>query len=448
MKDEATFLESLASLLPGERLVLDGRRDEFAVDGLLPRVVALPESVEEAAAVLAAAHEQEAAVIPWGGGTGMALGNLPSAYDVALSLTRLNQVVEYEPDDLAVAVHAGVRLRDLQKRLGQHGQYLPLDPLGAGAATIGGILATNASGPLRYAFGSPRDLVMGMKVLHADGRLTKTGGRVVKNVAGYDMAKLYVGSMGSLAVIVEATFKIVPLPVAQEALVASCASTREAAELALAADGLGLTLSALEVLDRRATAGLSQHLGLQTAPDASTFVARAAGSAAAVERSLRDLEGLCRDHGAGQPRRIGEGPAFWQALVERLRPQGTGELVARASLLPSQVGPLVERLEGVAAESDLALVMISHAGAGVVHSRWRAESEAGLLERGAALVSALTRAVGELGGAVVIEACPAELKRTIDVWGEPREDFPLMRRIKEQWDPRGILNPGRFVGRL
>ena len=113
-----------------------------------------------------------------------------------------------------------------------------------------------------------------------------------------------------------------------------------------------------------------------------------------------------------------------------------------------RTSPVVERLEGVAVDGDLTLEMISHAGAGVVYSRWRAESDAGLLERGASLVSALTRAVGELGGTVVIEACPRELKRNIDVWGEPREDFPLMRRIKEQWDPRGILNPGRFVGRL
>jgi glycolate oxidase FAD binding subunit len=189
-------------------------------------------------------------------------------------------------------------------------------------------------------------------------------------------------------------------------------------------------------------------LGLQTPPEASAFVAAAAGSPAAAERSTRDLESLCRDRGVGPAQRLGDGEAFWSALGERLRPQGAGELLARASLLPSQVGPLVERLEGIAAESNPAVEVISHVGVGVVYSRWRADSEAGLLENGTALVSALTRATAELGGTLIIESCPAELKKHVDVWGEPREDFLLMRRIKEQWDPRGILNPGRFVGRL
>ncbi len=448
MRDEAALPKSLATILPGERLIVDERRQQFAVDGLVPRAVALPESVEEASAVLTVAHDLEAAVVPWGSGTRMALGNLPASYDLALSLTRLNQVVEYEPDDLSVAVQAGIRLRDLQEHLSEHGQFLPLDPPGAGEGTIGSILATNASGPYRYAYGSPRDLVLGLKTLLADGRLTKTGGRVVKNVAGYDLAKLYVGSLGSLALIVEATLKVVPLPIARETLVASCPSPREAAELALAADGLGLSLRAMELLDGRAAAALLPPSGVQTPPDASAFVAAAAGSRAAVERSTRDLEGLCRERGVGPAQRLGGGDTFWLALGERLRPQAAGELVARSSLLPSQVGPLAERLEGIAAEGNFAVEVIAHVGTGVVYSRWRADREADLSENGAALVSALTRATGELGGTVVIESCPTELKKHVDVWGEPREDFALMRRIKEQWDPRGILNPGRFVGRL
>jgi glycolate oxidase FAD binding subunit len=447
LKDEAALQKALASLLPGERLIVDQRREEFTVDGLLPGAVALPETVEEAASVLAAAFGREAAVIPWGNGTYMGLGNLPAAYDLALSLTRLNRITEYERDDLEVAVQAGVRLRDLQQHLSEHGQLLPIDPPGNGDETIGGILATNAGGPLRYAHGSPRDLVMGMKVLHADGRLTKTGGRVVKNVAGYDMAKLYVGSLGSLAVIVEATVRVVPLPMTRETLVAFCPTFRDATDLALAADGLGLSLRALEVLDGGSAGALLQPAGVETPPDGAALVTAVAGSPAAVERSLRDLETLCRDRGAGPVERLSDGADLWRALAERLRP-GRNGLLARASLLPTQVEPLCERLQEVARSTGLTLEVISHAAVGVAYSRWRAEDEAGLMRQGATVVRELTRATGELGGTFVVESCPPELKRDVDVWGEPREDFPLMRRVKEQWDPRGILNPGRFVGRL
>jgi glycolate oxidase FAD binding subunit len=447
LKDEAALQKALASLLPDERLVVDQRRDEFAVDGLVPGTVALPETVEEAAAVLAAAYDQEAAVIPWGNGTYIRLGNTPAAYDLALSLARLNRITEYEQDDLEVAVEAGVRLRDLQQHLSEHGQLLPIDPSGSGDETVGGILATNAGGPLRYAHGSPRDLVMGMKVLHADGRLTKTGGRVVKNVAGYDMAKLYVGSLGSLAVIVEATLRVVPLPMARETLVAFCPTFRDATDLALAADGLGLSLRALEVLDGGSAGALLRPAGVEAPPDGAALVTAVAGSPAAVERSLRDLEALCRDRGAGPAKRLADGADFWRALAERLRP-GRNELLARASLLPTQVGPVSERLQAVASGTNLALEVISHACVGVVYSRWRAEGEADLMKQGATVARELTRATGELGGTFVVESCPPELKKDIDVWGEPREDFPLMRRVKEQWDPRGILNPGRFVGRL
>src|SRR5438270_5712299 len=192
--------------------LIESELHRFAIDGIEPDVAVEPASAEQLQRVLTEAHEASITVVPFGGGTHMALGNLAESYDAALSIRRLDRVVEYEPADLTVTVEAGVRLVDLQAKLAEHGQFLPLDPPGGDAASVGGVLAANAWGPLRHAVGTARDWLLGISIVHADGTLTKGGGRVVKNVAGYDMPKLYIGSLGTLGVIAGATFKVAPLP--------------------------------------------------------------------------------------------------------------------------------------------------------------------------------------------------------------------------------------------
>src|SRR6185295_5876810 len=187
----------------------------FDVDGVRPGYVCTPGSVDEVSEAIEAASQIVASVIPWGGGTRMTLGFPPRAGSLVLQTERLNEIVEYEPADLTVTVQAGMRLAALQARLGAEGQMLALDPAAADRATIGGLIAANASGPLRLVYGTARDLVIGTRVVNADGVISKAGGRVVKNVAGYDLNKLYVGSLGTVGVVVELSFKLHPLPQAQ-----------------------------------------------------------------------------------------------------------------------------------------------------------------------------------------------------------------------------------------
>jgi len=212
MAKQASVLNRLESIVGADGLLPPEPAGAFAVDGLTPQAAVAPASYEQVAEVMGYAHAEELAVIPWGGGAHIHTGNVPARYDIALSLSRLNAVVEHEPADLTTTVQAGMTLSELQGRLGAAGQLLPLDPPGGERATIGGILAANASGPWRHAFGSARDMTIGLRVVTAEGRITRAGGRVVKNVAGYDLCKLYVGSLGTLGVIVEATFKLAPLP--------------------------------------------------------------------------------------------------------------------------------------------------------------------------------------------------------------------------------------------
>ena len=440
----SALLDSLASSLSKHRVLTGEQAEGYEVDGLRPAAVALPESVEEVSAVLAAACKQRAAVVPWGSGTAMALGNLPRTYDLALVTRPLSRILEHEPADLTLTVQAGITMAALASELKRHGQFLPLDA--PAEATLGGVLATGAFGPRRHAYGPVRDWVLGMRIVHADGRATKSGGRVVKNVAGYDMTKLYLGSLGTLGVIVEASLKVTPLPPVEETWAAVCPSSGEAVRLALDAASRGLRLGALTVAGPLGPDGPLTTTRLDGRGYA--VLAQAAGTRAGVERSLRDLDALASDHGlTGGGTRLGSDSEVWEALRALARPAlADNVLLVKALLSPRRVLPWLERTAALAAKTGLAPALAAHVGAGCVFTRWQGPGLGG--ERGRGLLTALSESAATLGGAAVVEGCAIELKHHVDVWGRPRADFALMRRLKEQFDPHGTLNPGRFLGRL
>jgi len=421
MVKQASLTAELESLL-GRDAVLP-EPPLFAVDGLVPRAALAPGSVEEVAAAMGFAHERGLAVIPWGSGSLMQIGNVPQRYDIALGLSRLDRVLEHEPADLTATVQAGITLGDLQQQLGQGGQFLPLDPPAGHRATIGGILAANASGPSRHAYGTARDITIGMRVVTADGRITRAGGRVVKNVAGYDLCKLYIGCLGTLGVIVEATFKLAPLPKAERIVVASFAAPPAACAFAAELQRRGLSMRALQLLNPVAASatGLSREGGY-------ALIVDLAGSTEAVERSRREIGGLAREAGA-QLRDVDSRTPVW--------PEGT-ELLCKAVVLPTRIPALIEAGEALPGSPRI----IAQPTVGVVHASWAGAADA------ENVVSALQSATAGLGGTLVVEACPPELKPRLDVFGEPPPAFDLMRRVKQQFDPKGVLSPGRYVGRL
>jgi glycolate oxidase FAD binding subunit len=441
--DTPTLLDSLASRLPAGRILTGEQVDGYEVDGLRPTVVVLPESIEEVSTVLAAAGQQRAAVVPWGTGTAMALGNLPRAYDVALVTNRLSRILEYEPADLTLTVQTGIAMKDLASELERNGQFLPLDA--PPNATLGGVLATGSFGPWRHAYGPARDWVLGVRIVHADGRVTKAGGRVVKNVAGYDMTKLYLGSLGTLGVTVEASLKVTPRPTVQETWAAVCPSSLQAVRLAIDAGSRGLRLGRLTVAGPLGPDGPLPTLGVDGRGYA--VLAQALGTQAAVDRSLRELDTLASDHGLAASARFGEASAAWDAVRALATPVIAEDVLLIRGVLPSsRILPWLERTAGLAAKTSLTPALAAHVGAGCVFSRWHGPGLGG--ERGRGLLAALAESAVGLGGAAIVEGCAVELKHHVDVWGRPRGDFALMRRLKEQFDPHGTLNPGRFLGRL
>ncbi len=347
----------------------------------------------------------------------MSLGNVPSRYDVALRTTKLDRVIEYEPADLTVTVEAGIIFGRLQALLAERRQFLPIDA--PPDATVGGVLAAGASGASRHAYGLPRDWLIGCRLALADGTLIKCGGRVVKNVAGYDMQKLAVGSLGTLGVIVEVTFKVAPLPPAQETLLAAFSTVQEAAAAIRAADERSLAL---------------RGIALRLSKDTVTAAFWLSGPVAAVQRTRRELEEICQ--GAKAERLQDEASDRWWANVGAgLDPPSlpvTSTAILRVSLLPSQIPAFIELLP--AASEGLAYLTTG---------RVLVRLDASQVDGGVTFVQDIRRWAADSGGSVVVTAAPIMVKERLDVWDDAGSALPLMRRLKEQFDPRGTLNPGR-----
>jgi glycolate oxidase FAD binding subunit len=446
-----TDLEGALSAADVEWRALTSDDEAFQVDGVRASFVCAPGSVDEVSAAVKAAGRAGAGVIPWGGGTRMTLGFPPRAGSLVLQTERLDEIVEYEPADLTVTVQAGMRLADLQERLRAEGQMLALDPAAADRATIGGLIAANASGPLRLLYGTARDLVIGTRVVNADGVISKAGGRVVKNVAGYDLNKLYVGSLGTVGIIVELSFKLHPLPQAQGLLLASFDSPEDAARVVAALMRSPLGPAAVELLDAGSAAGLP---GSPTVGDGGVLlIVAATGFEKAVQRQLGDVKELCQQASGTDAVREGETlDAIWTHLREHTDPSVAGIALLKLAVPPARSAVALATARRMAREDGFNPSTQAHAGSGVVYLRLQPEQwEAAQAGRLAALVSRLrTFARGE-GGSLVVEAAPAAARQgpdAIDPWGEVGSGFPVMRALKQNLDPGGTLNPGRFVGRL
>ena len=431
MVKQASLLSQLESIVGADGVRRSDELSAFAVDGLTPQAAVAPSSYEQVAEVMRYAHTEGLAVIPRGSGTHMHIGNVPSRYDIGLSLLRLDHVVEHEPADLTVTCQAGITLDRLQRHLGQHGQLVPLGPAWGEEATIGGILAANASGPSRHAYGAPRDFTIGMKVVTADGRFTKAGGRVVKNVAGYDLCKLYIGSLGTLGVIVEASFKLAPTAKVERTAIAAFDTPRQACAFAADLQHRRLSLRAVQLLNTSAASAVElAQQGL------CALVLDLAGTPQAVERSRREIGDLAQDTAAHLHDEENTAKA-WENRT-RLDTTENAYLLCKATALPTHLPALIESLETVDGSPHiLALPTV-----GVLYASWPR------LEDAEAAVDRLHTAVTTVDGSLVLERCPLDIKPRLDVFGDPPPSFDLMRRVKEQFDPKGILSPGRQVMRL
>jgi len=388
-----------------------------SVAGCSPALIVEPANEAEIAQVLACADATGVVVIPRGGGTKLEWGNPPTRADLILSLTRLDQVVEHAWADLTVTVEAGCTLARLQETLASHGQRLALDPMWPEQATVGGILATNDSGALRLRYGGLRDLVIGITLALPDGTLARSGGKVVKNVAGYDLPKLATGALGTLGVIIQATFRLHPLPQNTRTLSARVADAAAAQSLSLAIQDSKLGHSSLQV---RASPGSFELDVLLEGTEAGLQ---------AQESSFRAMAASTGQIVLGSAEPWGARQQLWSA---------DGAAIAKLSVLPTSIAATLERIESLAAGAGLRWGAVFQAtGIGYTSFEGSPAAQSRILQQ-------LRDRAQQGGGSLVVVRQPSD--DPIEAWGEPGDAVPLMRAVKQQLDPNQTLNPGRFMG--
>ena len=440
MHDEIKGIVGESSILPEEQVAA------YTFDGYVPKAVVLPTSVQEMQDVLQFAVKQGVSVIPAGAGTKLGIGNLPEKVDVVLATTSLNSVVEYEPADLTVTVEAGIRLGDLQTELAKHRQYLALNPPYADRCTIGGIVATNASGSLRLRHGTARNQVLGLRVVRADGTVVKSGGKVVKNVAGYDLNKLYIGAFGTLGIITEVTLKLSPIPVRQAILTAGFQNVQEAADTGLSIVGSQtLPMFVNLFVNSDPTRGGTEA---PTDENKTLLVVGFGGDPETVAWQLTQCQGIMEQNGAiGVTIAEGESLQHLQGAVQEFSEdnKNTEIIVAKLNLKRTDVAEFAAQI--VEANWACDVQMMALLGSGVLYAILPVTSDTDYQSLANALTQLRQTAMSRRGN-FIIEVAPPELKRHIDVWGSVEGTLSLMKQIKAKFDPAGLLNPGRFVSSI
>lgn len=433
LQDELKHIVGESGILPEAQIAA------YAFDGHVPKVVVLPASVQEIQEVLRFASKKDLSVMPAGAGTKLGIGNLPENVDIVLATTRLNRVVEYEPADLTVTVEAGIRLAALQSVLAQHQQYLALDPPYADRGTLGGIVATNASGSLRMRYGTARNQVLGLRVVHANGTAVKSGGKVVKNVAGYDLNKLYIGAFGTLGIITEVTLKLAPIPAYEAILTADFQDVQSAVDTGLNIVG-SQTLPMFVNLFINADVG-----GGKTDKKKPTLVVGFSGDPETVAWQLAQGQGIMEQNGVlSVTITEGESRGHLQETIREFpaRDTNTEDIIAKVNLKRTDIAEFAAQVIDASWARDAQVMALL--GSGILYLSIPVTSETDF-RRLANTLTQLRQSATEVRGNLIVETAPPELKQHIDVWGTVGDTLGLMQQVKTRFDAEGLLNPGRFI---
>jgi glycolate oxidase FAD binding subunit len=401
-----------------------------AASQTVPEAIAYPNTVEELADVVACAATNRWVMMPFGSGSKLAWGGQANQSQLAISTAKLNRVIEHAAGDLTVTAEAGVRFADLQAQLATERQFLAIAPHYAAQATLGGIVSTANTGSIRQRYGGIRDMLIGISFVRWDGQIAKAGGRVVKNVAGYDLMKLLTGAYGSLGIITQLTFRLYPMPDASATVVIT-GNSDAIADLTQQVLLSSLTPIALDLL----SANTAQTLDLETE---TALLAQFQTIPDSIEQQTTQLLELAKQYGLTGDR-LTNAPEqnLWQRLAEQLdgRPN-SGAIACKMGVLPNQAISTLDVINQTCPTN----ISIIHAASGI--GWWRCPGCQ------PAAVQTVRSHCDTHGGYLTLLDAPAEVKQSLDVWGYSGNALEVMRSIKTQFDPHNLLNPGRFVGGL
>ena len=421
----------------------------YLIDGMIPNAVVCPSTVDELSLAMLIAYKENISVTPWGGGTRIGVGNQLDRLDTIFDLSSMSKVVEYNPQDLTCTVQAGITINELQSLFRDHSQFLALDPPLPNQATIGGTLALGLSGPSKWQYGSVRDLVIGMKVVQADGKVTKSGGGVVKNVSGYDMSKLHVGGLGTLAIIAEISLKLTPLLPKEATVLAGYDTFDQCFSVGLDIFRSKLLPNALTTFD-----DFAKNRIVCVPYEGNFFLSVSlAGRELFLERQINECRSIC-DRKSPSSLNIlysDENPgAIWRKISD-FGWNDSAEPIAliRISTIPTNVNKFIGRLKGLDRNNALDIGVVTHLAHGTIlvglfNNNVQGSSDSDISH----VIQQMFKMANLFEANMILEKCPLEIKSLYDVWGNFDESITIMRSLKEQYDPKRLLNPGRFVGNI
>lgn len=425
----------------------------YAIDGKKPKAIVSPGTIDEVSKIVAYANQAHLIIVPRGNGTKMGMGGIPTKIDIILSTSRLNRITDSDCENLTLSAESGITLSEVQKNLAKVGKgyFLPLDPPFTDQATLGGIVATNSSGPERLLYGTVRDLIIGTKAVFPNGDRVVSGGKTVKNVSGYDMCKLLIGSYGTLGILCEMTFKLLPLPEKEGTFLLSFAKLEEADGFARQVRSSQLIPSSIEILNSLTVQNMKYSISI---PSNGNYLVAIGleGVSESIDRQIGEMSDIGKKHGALETVTLDSEihRAFWMAL--RDFSQGLSEnnpnlISLKSNFLISKSGEMLGSYEKIAKQFGIDCAFICHAGNGILYSyvlprkNFRSKIDS-FIE----LIGGMSSEALKNEGNLVVESSPLLIKKKVDVWGQSRSDYLVARRLKEQIDPEGILNIGRFVG--
>lgn len=430
----------------------------YAYDGTFsegqPDAAVLPADAQQVAAILHLASREGIPVIPRGMGSGLAAASVPFEGGIALTLTRMNRILEIDPVDMLVVAQAGVITGDLQAAVESQGLFYPPDPSSLKHCTLGGNVACNAGGPRCLKYGVTRDYVLALEAVLADGRVLRAGARTAKNATGYGLAHLFIGSEGTLGVVTEATLRLLPLPRAVRTVLAVFPRLADACEAVTAVLQAGIRPATLELIDETAIRCVEDylHLGLPLGVEAILLV-ECDGEEGQVVAESQAAAALCEEHAASEVRTASaqrDRDDLWRARraisgsLSRQRPNKLGEdIVVPRHAIPA----MVARLKEISRQFELPIVIFGHAGDGNLHPNMLFDRrDAGEWQRVQLATEAIFRAAVDMGGTLSGEHGVGVLKLPYLASAVDPVAIDAMRAIKQALDPQGILNPGKVVG--
>ena len=442
-QEREAFHHRLAEIVGPENVMTGSQKTApYKVDGLVPGDVVFASTTEQVSQIVKAANQFGTSIIPWGSGSKQQVGPCLSTADVVLCLKHMNQIVDFDVGNLTVQVEAGMVNSELQKRVVEHKLFFPLDPLYMETSTIGGELAANASGPRRLMYGTARDLVLGVTVVTPTGDIIHPGGKTMKNVAGLDLCKMFIGSWGTLGIITEAVLGLFPLPEASKSQWLTFSKFEDAFQSVSQLLNSVLTPSSIELID--GVAGRSLGYGSHLEEGEVLLIVNIEGDNETVARHLKEISAIAEANKARHVVAI-EGEEASRALNvyrgvhQSILSAEPSTVQGKASVPISQLRDMFKAVKEVGDRHSVGIGITAHCGSGILYP-YVAAGNADVH-----IIGDLRQAAADLGGYFIVEVAPLQVRKNLD--GLPhRNDYPLMKRLKTKLDPNNILNPGRVVG--